>query len=151
MRSQSRFSTSSSQRPLQHVLLFVHSVPSCIHLAGSMHVPPTQKCEQQVVALVQAIPCGEHVELPAPPAPPAGDASTLIPAPPPMPAVDPEFDFKTSPTLRSEPHAASHPNVESATARAADANRVRRRDGLRGMFSLGLIDRLPPEWQLATS
>ena len=115
-----------------------------------MHEPPTQKCEQQLTAVVQAIPCGAHDELLAPPAPPAGDASTPMP-PPPMPAVDPELAFKTSPTLRSEPHAASHPKVESATAKAADANRVRRRDGLRGMVSLGLIDRLPPEWQLATS
>jgi hypothetical protein len=121
-----------------------------MHLPGSMHVPPTQKCEQQEVALVQAIPCGEHNGLIAPPAPPAGDASTPIP-PPPMPAVDPEFDFKTSPTLRSEPHAASHAHVESATTRAADANRVRRLDELGGMVSFGLIDRLPPGWQLATS
>jgi hypothetical protein len=108
---------SASHRPLQQTLLFSHSVPSPWHLRGSMHVPPTQKLEQHSLAAAHETPWGEQLPAaPDPDAPPApAEASPHSMSDPPAPAgcTVPW----SSPTLRSDAHAATPtPNARIAPA-----------------------------------
>jgi len=112
---------SGSQRPLQQVLLFSHSVPSEWHRCGSMHVPATQKREQHSLARVHATPCTEQLAL-APAAPTsAADASS---PPPPAPPVSGETCATSSPTLRSDAHPTHALVAARANAIAASTRRA---------------------------
>jgi hypothetical protein len=110
---------SFSQRPLQQTLLVSHSMPSGRHLLGSMHVPATQKREQQSLDNVHATPCGEQFpQTPADPtSPPApAEASAQLTAPPPPVCA---CGLRSAPTLRSDDAQAA---TQAKHARAAPAN-----------------------------